>query len=322
MEKLKQFGATIKNATSTWFTITLATGKKSFLALKAKAQTVGKKILLALSTQQDLDDRLTKSVASNDLEAAKIAIADGAKCDIFASDDKHPAVMAMNQNNMEMLQLLIDKNTMTDGVNTSTNFYDGPLLFHAIKTNNMAAFDLLCAAGAKLHVTMHDGLSLVAFAIEHKKKDFITKLIEKSAPIDMIDERGWTPLFHAVKKGDAELVKTLLALNVRTYLRDKNGYSILDIAQQYERFDLYNMIQNHIDAAVPEWRKDGDDCVVHTKILRSAGYKLTQVFNFKTNQHTVVTHNFNTGIDVPETKSFEILAQPELIAKAREQLRN
>jgi hypothetical protein len=274
-----------------------------------------KSVRLFLTSQADLDRRLTEAVQQNDIEKAKSAIADGAVCERWGNDETHPIALAISQNNIDMLRLLFEKAQASP--DQSLGYYQGTPLRHAIAKDNMTAFDLLIEKGADINLKQSGQEPLLFFAIQNGKDHFIRRLLDLGAKFDCPNSSGWTALFYATQKGDAKLVQELLNKGARTYLRDSKGKSVLDVAVQFEKFAVYDLIQKHIDQQVPEWQAEDADCVVHRKILRSAGYSLTQVFNFKTSQHTHITHRFATGRDETVTKSFDQLAQPELIEMAR-----
>jgi hypothetical protein len=268
--------------------------------------------------QADRNRVLTEAVQSNDLAKVKTAIADGGLCEPWGNEETHPLAVAINNNNIELLRLLLEK--AKGSADQNLGFYYGTLLKHAIAKDNMAAFDLLVEKAANINLQQPETGTVLSFAIKTGRDIFVRKLLDLGAHFDCANGAGWTPLFYAVQRGDAKLAQELLDKGARTYLRDTNGMSVLDLAIQFEKFAVYELIQKHIDQQVPEWQTDGGDCVVHKKILRAAGYSLTQVFNFKTGQHTHITHSFATGMDIPVTKSFDQLAQPELIELAKQKL--
>jgi ankyrin repeat protein len=284
--------------------------------LRAGAQKIGR----MFQTQQDVDALLTDAALANDLKAAETAIANGSRCDAYCPIEKNPALIAIKNKNDAMLQLMLDRKVLKDGASNRANFYEGPLLAHAIREGNRPAFDILIAAGADKNPQMEGGGCLVSLALQKGRHDMALYLINNGAPVDKQDGRGWTPLFWAAHLGLADLTRTLLGKNVRTYLRDNHNNHVLDVAWNAEKFSVQGIIQKHIDDKTPAWRKTSDDTVTHTDIVRAAGYRLTQIFNFKTSQHTHITHNLANGADTPVTKSFDALAHPELIAEAKRQL--
>ena len=86
-----------------------------------------------------------------------------------------------------------------------------------------------------------NGESALLYAIERKEPEVLggvtitpQALIETGADVNLANSRGTTPLMAAAKKGDADLVRDLLARDADRAARDKKGRTALDVAQNAE----------------------------------------------------------------------------------------
>jgi hypothetical protein len=94
---------------------------------------------------------------------------------------------------------------------------------------------LSSGASAKLITSRYDGTALIAAA--HLGHDGVVKeLIEAGAPLDHVNNLGWTALMEAVVLGDggarhAETVRALLEAGANPHIRDRQGVGPLEHAR-------------------------------------------------------------------------------------------
>jgi len=94
---------------------------------------------------------------------------------------------------------------------------------------------LSAGASAKLVTSVYDGTALIAAA--HLGHDGIVReLIRAGAPLDHVNNLGWTALIEAVVLGDGgprhtETVRALLEASADATIRDRNGATPLQLAQ-------------------------------------------------------------------------------------------
>lgn len=113
----------------------------------------------------------------------------------------------------------------------------------AAVADDLQTLQALLAAGAsaKLITSIYDGTALIAAA--HLGHDGVVKeLIRAGAPLDHINNLGWTALIEAVILGDGgprhtETVRALVAAGARTDLGDRSGLTPLQHAKSraYEK---------------------------------------------------------------------------------------
>lgn len=271
-------------------------------ALK-KALKTARKFLRAPGA---LEASLAQSARDNNLKRAEELIADGAQLNYrsYRSDNALDVAIELGHVDMVMLLLKAGADPNSHAQYSSTT----PFLAAAGK-GNVEIVAALLDAKAAVNTQGDRGNTALTLAVAAKNKPLIRLLLDKGANVDLRNRDGWNPLFFATRNGDAETVGQLLEKGARTDYTDTDDRGLLDVARQWDRPAVFKKIQDHLDAQVPEWQVTKDGQLAHVSILRAQGYKLTEVFNFETKQCTVISHNFETGRDMPVQKSFAELGE-------------
>ena len=81
----------------------------------------------------------------------------------------------------------------------------------------------------------------------NQRTDFVTQLLELGAQVDIQDNNGWSPLMHAVKVKDLEIVQILVAYGAKVQLRNFDGSTIFNICpQEMINLPLFNhLVSQH-----------------------------------------------------------------------------
>ncbi len=103
--------------------------------------------------------------------------------------------------------------------------------------------DLLANNGAIFNVTDKAGESPLIKAVNASVKNVYSSFIAAEADFDARDSKGNTPLMLATKNGDGDIVAQLLEGNPDRKLKNKTGQTAYDIAKQFERIDLMELVQ-------------------------------------------------------------------------------
>lgn len=88
-----------------------------------------------------------------------------------------------------------------------------------------------------------EGTALAALSINYNK-DLVLKLLEKKADPNIKDSQGITPLFWAVKRGNAELVKILLDHKADKNIKDEFGVSPFEHAIMTKNTEIINLLKS------------------------------------------------------------------------------
>ncbi|AFM10724.1 ankyrin repeat domain-containing protein [Turneriella parva] len=151
---------------------------------------------------------LVYAVEIGDLTVVKTLLEAGASVDIRGTSEQlTPLILAACDGKNEVLQVLIEAKANLD-LKTVPNewarsYTSVSALACAANRNHREAYDLLIAAGAKEDFPLHSAVML-------NDADLASRAIEQGANVDLVDGYLSSPLMHAVKKGNAELVRILL----------------------------------------------------------------------------------------------------------------
>lgn len=277
-----------------------------------------KSLRLYLTAQETLDARVMEAVQANDIARMQKAVAEGGNINWHrAWREESPLLQAINAGKPEMVAALL---ALGANPNIKMGYRETTPMSAAVKKGNAEIVGMMLASGGNAEAKTDTGLSLFTYAVAVRNDAVADMLLASGAKPDAGKNGEMTALFYAARNGDEKRVRQLLDLGARTYLRDQDGRSVLDVAAAHEKFAVRDMIQAHIDAQVPAWQVAGERQVAHVSILRKQGYRLTEIFNFETREATLVTHNFDTGLDSTVVRDFADVKNKARISEAEAKL--
>lgn len=277
-----------------------------------------KTLSLYLTAQETLDQRLQEAVQSGDIARVQKRAAEGGDVNYRSSwRGTAPLALAIDSGRADMVAVLL---ALGADPNQQNDYRDATVMGAAIKKGDPAILRLMLDAGGNPNAKTGSGVSGFAYAVAARNDAAADMLLSAGARPDAEPAGAWSALFYAARNNDAARVRQLLDLGVRTGLRDDKGRSVLKVAETAENFAVRDMIQAHIDAQVAPWQPIDENSIAHVRILRAQGYRLTEVFNFKTREATLITHNFETRLDSSAVRVFDAVANKALLAEAQSRL--
>lgn len=196
------------------------------------------------ATQIGRYDGLFKAAHDGDIEAVKREVAAGADLEARDGDGRtavHIAAFASHEAVVEVLAAAgADMNALEhdayDAVTIAAVANDVPMLKAALAAGNRAG-----------NVTSrYDGTALIAAAhLGHH--EVVKVLIDAGAPLDHINNLGWTALIEAVVLGDGgsdhqQCVRHLLAAGADKSIADRQGLTPLELARSREYHEIEELL--------------------------------------------------------------------------------
>jgi ankyrin repeat protein len=192
--------------------------------------------LNAFDTEYNLDTLvggapLHYAAQNGHLEVVKFLI--DSRADIYARDScgctlLHYAVNSLRDNS-EMINFVIKK--YPESVNVIDNFGETPLhiAVSCSLPNNRAIIRILLENGANANIQERRKYTPIYYA--QRCYDAIKILVEYGADVNTrISNSGWTPLFYAIDKNDAEFIKLVMEKKPDIYARDICENTVLHYA--------------------------------------------------------------------------------------------
>ncbi|MDA7966033.1 ankyrin repeat domain-containing protein [Ruegeria sp.] len=155
-----------------------------------------------------------------------------------------PLLVAARKGNLEIVSFLLAAGADVTALNDSRR----DILNIAITTRNpeLAKQALEAGADATMVTSIYQGSALI-YGSAKGQVEIIEMLIAANAPLDRINNIGWTALLEAVILGDGsppyvEIVEMLLNAGADRHIADKNGLTPLDHARARGFADLSKLL--------------------------------------------------------------------------------
>ena len=160
-------------------------------------------------------------------------------------DKMSPLHLATQEKHIEVVKLLLENGANPNVIN-SVNFTP---LHVACENGFLEGTKLLVEKGAKITVFDENGMSPFHVALEDNDVDvceFILKKAPKLVVQQMLDSIGNYPIHTACKGGNVDMVRLLLKKGSPLTIRNKRGYSPIEVAIQSGTSEVIKMLlQSH-----------------------------------------------------------------------------
>lgn len=189
---------------------------------------------------------LHKAAHNGDLKRLDALIKEGNNLDIRDGSGRTPLHVAVFASREDVVRALAKSGADLNALEDSA--YD--VVTIAAVADDFEMLDLVLSLGAKsTNVTSpYDGTALIAAAhLGHSK--VVARLIEAGAPIDHVNNLGWTALLEAVILGNGgsnyqAIVEQLLKHCADKALSDRQGISALDHARARSQVEVVKILES------------------------------------------------------------------------------
>ena len=197
------------------------------------------------STEIDKFTGLHKAAHENDLATLEVLIANGVPLndrDDYGRTAAHVAAFASHDLVVRRLaEAGADMNALENGL------YDVVTIAAVANDPELVSLAIEVGNDPGLTTSIYDGTALIAAAhLGHH--EVVRRLIKAGAPLDHVNNLGWTALIEAVILGDGgsdhvQTVKALVMAGADTSISDRNGVTPLQHAEARGYLDIAEIIK-------------------------------------------------------------------------------
>ncbi len=174
---------------------------------------------------------LTKAVMAGDYDLVQIMMEsfEGDKADLLNDKTQELSAQFLAYKDARTMDLLLSAG--------ADPYFGGSMgsspVLKAIEKGTLALLPVLQKNGIDLNKIL-EGKSLITWAIDYKRMDWVMGLIDEEINLDLFDENGETALMHAVRQNNLEVVRLLLEGHADPTFENKEGKTALDLAKENE----------------------------------------------------------------------------------------
>lgn len=141
-------------------------------------------------------------------------------------------IVAARRGNLETVEALLEHGADTEAPDMSTGWRP---LHWAARLGHLSVVKLLLDSGAEIDAQMSRSLdTTILLAAKHYEFDALEILLDRGANLDLAGKDNRTVLFHVIRKGSEELMKTLLCKGARPDIT-----CLFEALSDWERDDHY-----------------------------------------------------------------------------------
>ena len=198
---------------------------------------------LALPVVAKTPDDLFLAAESGDPTRIRAALTAGVEVDVRDGRGRTPLLIATLNNRKEVARILIAHGA---DVNAKDRLGDTPFLYAGVEGRN-TILKMMLRSGANLKDVNRYGGTALTPAAHYGHVETVKILLQTEIDVDHVNDLGWTALLEAIILGDGgeahtEVVRLLLASKADPHLADRNGVTPLQHARRRGQNDIVELL--------------------------------------------------------------------------------
>jgi ankyrin repeat protein len=197
-----------------------------------------------------LDDAMALWLAARQGNEAEVGLLldRGVPVDTKTPRDVTALYCAAIEGHNDVVQVLIDRGAKIEAIAKAFNFVRGKPIMHVITTSTFfkeekrfgRVVHLCCKAGVDINAVEDRGHTALHLAVIHACHPYeetetqLQALLDHGAKVDAEDEKGWTSLHHACRRGlRSAIIRILLDYGAQADARDHRGRTPLHLSAHF-----------------------------------------------------------------------------------------
>lgn len=239
-------------------------------------------------SDEALSKKLCKAIENGNLARVRDLVEEKGANIHLSHYSRTPLSYAAWYGRSNILQYLLEKGADVN----PPQAYSSPLI-DAVRDGGMSGFNMLLQAGAKVNYANDSGYTALHQAAERGRLSMVKALIEHGAEASATTEQGLTALDLALKADRKDVVRYL--------------------------DELYKTSVNRID---DDWRREGQDELVHISDKLAARCRVTEIFNFRARTYTQIVRDLDSGQQSHALRTFSECHDMPVLLEAAERMRS
>lgn len=181
----------------------------------------------------DLISAMHLAVKLNNGKMVKYLSSNGADVNIVGKYRKTPIFEAVENNNDEMIDLLLNLETPAD-INFQNREGQTPLIVASQNKTRQESFLRLLSNGADMYKTDNQGKTPLMHSCNNNNSTYIDILLKKgniNLLVNVQDNNGASPIMYVAKRGNREALRVLISRGGNIDFADKFGRTAIDYAK-------------------------------------------------------------------------------------------
>lgn len=214
------------------------------------------------------------------------------------------------------------------GVSPDAKKSGDTLLWISIEHNRPESVKLLLERGAKAGLEFNVGWTVLHKAASMGNVGIAALLLEKNPALLHATSRKQknTALHLAAESGHVEFVADMLKRGLDPQQKNVDGHTALTLARFKNQSGVVELLKPLMPGYVPPappapppaegWNKLSGEKIAHVAVETAIGYRLTEIFDFRSRERIRIVHNLETKRDQMETTPFDSITDQKTLQDA------